>query len=609
MHSELKENNNKNMSLFYSSLRLMAMVFKTGKFQILSQIFLRIICGLLPVATALIWQRILSSTQAGNDQQSIIPLLISLAIIGGLSASYFYFTEIIDTLIRNRISLGLQKIIHKKADELPMDDYESPALADMLNRASGIFCYGDAVGFNMTVFGLIQQSISIVSIVIVVWGFQPLLTIGALILLIPGVVKLGLNKKRINLDLKLSPARREAGVFREYLTGRTHMKDIRIMNIGNFFLESWETITKRIFLEERRSNMQITLVNILIELIERGTTIGSYMLCVYLALSQKISIADFGAIIVLIGQFLQNSTGFVNQINGIHGEAFSVQSAIGYFDLLSEKREITLHSSNKINLNNVSYAYPEENKFAVKDINITLNQGETIAVVGKNGSGKSTLSKLILGLINPTSGEIKVDNEPMHEIKYASLYKPASVVFQDYVNYAMSVKDNIAIADSQLSLNIDEIYQLLNDLGITFINENSNIKLETELGVEFGGVDLSGGQWQQLAIARAAYRKAQVVVLDEPSSALDPLREAELYDTFRKLCQNKIGVIITHRLGMCAFADKILVMDDGHIIEYGTNDELLQNNGIYSRMYRSQQELYIGETNKFKINATNCENT
>lgn len=189
MNDKSKSKNNISERLVHSSLRLIVMAFRTGRKQLLAQLFLRTICGLLPSATALVWQRILTSIQIGSAQQHMIPLFIMLAVIGGLSVSYFYFTEVADTLIRNRISLGLQKTIHKKADELPMNDFESPALADILNRASGIFCYGDAVGFIITVFGIFQKSITIVSIAIVVWKFQPLLAISALILLIPGIIK------------------------------------------------------------------------------------------------------------------------------------------------------------------------------------------------------------------------------------------------------------------------------------------------------------------------------------------------------------------------------------------------------------------------------------
>jgi ATP-binding cassette subfamily B protein len=367
-----------------------------------------------------------------------------------------------------------------------------------------------------------------------------------------------------------------------------------MLNINDFFLKKWEGFSQHIFREERRSNIKITLIRLLLDIIERGVTIGSYAFCVYLVLSKRIGVAEFGAVIVLTGQFVQNSTWFMRMINDLHDGALSVRNAIGYFDLLTENRNKTLGSISSISLNNVSYTYPEAKRRAVKNINITLRNGETLAVVGKNGSGKTTLSKLLLGLINPSQGEVNADGRPMGENSYPSLYSHSSAVFQDYTRYAMSVGDNITIANEKKPLTPDETYQLLSTLGISFISEKSNVNLQTELGVEFGGTDLSGGQWQQLAIVRGAYRDSEVIVLDEPSSALDPLREAELYDTFRGMCRNKIGVIITHRLGMCAFADKILVMDEGVAIEYGTKEELLLNNGLFARMYRSQGELYSG---------------
>jgi ATP-binding cassette subfamily B protein len=429
---------------------------------------------------------------------------------------------------------------------------------------------------------------------VLVWSFHPLLALSALMLFIPALVQFSLNKRRVNLDLSLSPARREAGVFKAYLTERAYLKDIRMMHTGDFFLKKWESVTQHIIQEERRSNIKITLVRLLLDVIERGVTISAYALCVYLVLLRKIGVPEFGAVIVLMGQFIDYSTWFMRMINNIHERSLSLGSAIGYFDLPTESRTKTLGSVNAVSLNNVSYTYPEAKKSAVKNINITLKKGETLALVGKNGSGKTTLSKLILGLINPSQGEVNADGRSMREIDYPSLYSPSSAVFQDYVRYAMSVGDNIAIAGGRKPLSPGETYLLLKKMGIGFVNENSEINLQTELGVEFGGVDLSGGQWQQLAIARAAYRDAELVVLDEPSSALDPLREAELYDTFRRLCQNRIGVIITHRLGMCAFADKILVMDEGEAVEYGTREELLLNNGFFARMHRSQGELYAG---------------
>lgn len=442
-----------------SMLRFYAMAFKVGKAQVLAQLLLRGVCGLLPVLSALIWQRILSLVQGGSSQQHTASFFILLAVVGGLSVSYEYFVEVIDTLLRNRISVGLQKTIHKKAGVLPMDDYESPELADMLNRASRVFCYGEAIGYIMNITMLAQVTITIGSMGVLVWSFHPLLTVAAAILFIPALLNFGLNKKRVSTELRLSPARREADVFKRYLTGPAYMKDIRMMNAGDFFLKTWETITAHVFSEERRSNMGITLVRWLLDLVERAVVLGSYTLCVYLVLSRRIGIAEFGAVIVLVGQFFQNSTYFMRHIGGIQENALSVRSAIGYFDLPVEERNRTPPTRDLISLRNVSYRYPESTKPAIKDITLDLKSGEIIAIVGRNGSGKTTFSKLVLGLINPSGGEIYVDNEPMDKIEFASLYKPASAVFQDYVNYALSVRDNIAIADNGASPDQDKLHK------------------------------------------------------------------------------------------------------------------------------------------------------
>lgn len=596
MMRKQSDSGNAQCGLLRSALRLVSMVMRTGKFKILLHLLLTIFCGLLPAAAALLWQRILSSIHIGATQQSVLVLLIYLAIVGGLSVSYAYFTEVTDTLTRNRVSLGLQKLIHQKSDVLPMDDYESPALADMLTRASKIFCYGDAIGVILMFFYMIQQTVAIISMSMVVWHFNPLLTIIALILLVPVLGKLWLNKMQVDLDLKLSPERREADVFKQYLTGHEYIKEIYTMDAHEFFLDKWRTVTERIISEEQRSNVRVTCIRILMDILERGVTVGAYLMCIAFVLTGKIGVAEFGAVIVLMGQFIQNYSSLIQFIQEMHGSVLSVQSAIGYFDLAVEQREEKLSPPiDTIELKDVSYTYPEASRAAVQNLTLSLKNGETVAVVGKNGSGKSTLSKMVMGLINPTCGIVTANGLSMLTTEYKALYRYTTSVFQDFMHYSMRLSDNITIGASSVSTNDERLLQLLRELNITFIGEKSVISLQTELGVEFGGVDISGGQWQQLAIARAAYKDAQVVVLDEPTSALDPIREAELYETFRKLCHEKIGMIITHRLGMCAFAEHILVMDEGRMAEYGTHEELLQLGGIYSRMYRAQQELYAGQ--------------
>jgi len=310
--------------------------------------------------------------------------------------------------------------------------------------------------------------------------------------------------------------------------------------------------------------------------------------------TDRLTIAEFGAVIVLVGQFTRSTSNIIESISGLGKIMLTVQNTIGYFDLKHEQRNNTMPTVSSISIKNVSYSYPGSGALVLQNINFDMQAGETLVIVGKNGSGKSTLVKLVLGLLNPVTGKIEIDGIPTDSIPYHELHNTATSMFQDYVQYALNIKNNIVISDTSRHHADETIYRLLHSLGIHFVNENSIINLKTDLGIEYGGIDLSGGQWQQLAIARAAIREAKIVILDEPTSALDPLRETELYDNFKELCNGKIGIIVTHRMGMCKFANKIMVMQNGNMHEYGTHKELLAKQGVYAHMYSSQQQMYGG---------------
>jgi ATP-binding cassette subfamily B protein len=577
-----------------SILHFLAMVVKADKPLVLGQMFIRFLCGLFPAGAALAWRLILEFAESAMPGEKTHFYFIFLAAAGGLSFSYIYFIEIADTVLRNRVSLELQKAIHRKADVLPMNDYESPVLNDLMDRAGRFFCYGDAIGYMIMFFWLFQRVVTIVSMTFILWGFYPLLTISPVFLLLPGLVKLSLGKAKLLKDLQLSPLRREADVYEGYLTRHEHIKEIRSMEAGEFFINKWRNVTKKIMAEEQRSQLHVSVIHALMDILEKSATIVSYLLCIYLVLNSRISVAEFGAVIVMTGQFLQNYAYLIRNFQDLNEQSLAIHHALEYFNLPVEAREKQFPGSIQLlELNHVAYTYPGAETSAVHDISLSLRPGETVAVIGKNGSGKTTLSKLVMGLIDPTAGEVTVNAVPVKEIGYSSLYRYTTAVFQDYACYNMSLKDNIAIGDSGKESNDAEIVQLLKDNNITFIGQTHGIDLNTELGIEYGGTDLSGGQWQQVAIARAAYKNAKIVVLDEPTSALDPLREAELYETFGTLCKDRIGFLITHRLGLCSFANRILVMDGGTISEMGTHDELIRLDGLYKCMYLEQQKLYL----------------
>ena len=573
--------------------KLLAMVFSVAPKQLLLQLVLRVVFGMTPALTALLWRALLLEVEGASDEGFMFVLFASLALIGGISVSYHYFMEIVDTLLRNRLSNGLQKLVHQKADDLPYSSYEDSSLEDTLSRASTVFCYGDAVGFMVRAMGALQYTVTLVSLVHVVGELQPQLTVIAIVLMIPAALRMWMNTMQVQLELKLSPKHREARVIGQYITSRQSAKEIRVMNAGSFFMHAWEKSMRDIIVKERSMNFQATCLRIGADVIERSATIGAYALCIFFAMAGQVSAATLGALIVLMGQMIQSSSAFMRSVESIHQYVISMGSAMQYFQLPDEQRQAELDCKPRVlQFTDVSYCYPGATRNAVSAFNITLQVGETLAVVGVNGSGKTTLSKLVLGLLDPSEGTVTINGVSSKTLAFSSLYGRESAVFQNHVRYAMQLRDNIQLSSPQIPLGEEDMFRLLRSLGIDFVHDKTGIDAHTELGTEYGGRDLSGGEWQQLAIARAAFRSSDIMVLDEPSSSLDPLRESALYQTFQNLCQNRIGVIITHRLGLCAFADKILVMDEGKMAEYGTHSELMQQDGLYAEMYHAQQGLH-----------------
>jgi len=223
-----------------------------------------------------------------------------------------------------------------------------------------------------------------------------------------------------------------------------------------------------------------------------------------------------------------------------------------------------------------------------------VHKGETIAIVGVNGSGKSTLTRLLTGLHLPTSGEMLVDGRNADGIAPKSLYRGISAVFQKYQSYKMTVEENVRISDMETANDktAPAVTDVLEKADFPIDSEKLTEGLQTMLGKDFGGIDLSGGQWQRLAIARGLYRDHDMIILDEPTAAIDPLEEADIYRKFAEISAGRTAFIVTHRLGSAQIADRIIVMDGGHIVDMGTHEELMQREGRYREMYHAQAKWY-----------------
>lgn len=322
------------------------------------------------------------------------------------------------------------------------------------------------------------------------------------------------------------------------------------------------------------------LVESLSNLLNTGGYILVIIILVKLLIEKRITIGAFAAVFASI----DNTYGILYEL--VDRQIANIIECWGsvknYIEFLNYPEKNNCFNTNKstngdIVLKNVFFQYPNTTRFALKNINLEIRQGETVAIVGTNGSGKSTLSKVLCGIYLPTSGNVVFENN-------------ISAVFQDFQKYKLSLKENICIADTNKNVDNQCLYELLKkvEFNENAIGNNLNINLSNE----FGGIDLSGGQWQKIAIARGIFRESDLIILDEPTSAIDPIEESKMYKKFSEITKNRTAVLITHRLASAKNADRIFVLDNGILVEMGTHDELVGKKGLYSKLFMLQAHWY-----------------
>lgn len=480
----------------------------------------------------------------------------------------------------------------KKLARLPAIYFEDPKFLDNLEKSKECLEYENLGHFaSICLQTITYYLVYLILMCKYLYKVSPILIMVLFLGFIPALINQIIRAKYfVNLEEILAPERRRCDSYKKSIVDIHFYKETRMLGAYNYFynlfVDSLFLLTDKRWKLEKKLSFYEVLLDILTFI---GLGISIYILFLQL-ISRKISIGMFVAIFTSLSDIFSIMNELISSHFGNLSEVFA--QALNFYNIMDMK-EVDVNNNYKdfskgIILDNVYFKYPGTDNYAISNISLQIKPNETVAIVGENGSGKTTLVKILAGLYLPTDGSVRIGDDIIYNGSNKINYNNISAVFQNFQKYKLTLKENVYISDIKDKGNIRKIKNSLTKT--EFKNENAN--LNTILSPEFGGIDLSLGQRQRLAIARSIFRKNKFIILDEPTASIDPLEESKLYQQFGEIVKNKSAIIVTHRLGSVKFADRIIVIEKGKIIESGTHDQLIEKRGKYYSMWKLQSKWY-----------------
>ncbi|AFY74548.1 ABC-type multidrug transport system, ATPase and permease component [Synechococcus sp. PCC 7502] len=587
--------------------KLLHLVWQAASGWLIINLILTLAGALIPVGqlyvTKLVVDRIiftLNHTQ-GNSSLEILPLLMLAGLGLGLSLLQEALQQgnsYVSQVLSDRFTLYANGKLLDQATRLDLTHFESAEFYDTLSRAqqSGSFYPLRVVG-NLT--QLVGQIIGLIGLVSILIRFSPLVVLLLIITSLPTFwVGVNYSSRRFWMMRRQTQSKRLGDYFGEILTDPNFAKEIRLFNLGQYFLNQYQEIRDSFNQESRILALQQALARFGIAIVASLGFYGAYGLVIWQAVQRLITVGDLTMYGGAFQQAQNAIQGILQNIATIYEYNLYVSQ---YFEFLSLKPQIISQGDRPfpmpirsgLEIKNLTFKYEGSSHPALENINLTIQPHECIALVGVNGSGKTTLLKLLARFYDLDAGEITIDGIPLAEFDLQELRSQIGVLFQDFAHYALSVENNIGFGDLKEYQNQAKIQQSAIAAGATEVISELDQGYQTILGKIFtGGVELSGGQWQKIGLARAFMTSAQILILDEPTAAVDAIAEHDLFQRFRELTKGRITFLVSHRFSTVQMADRIVVLDQGKIMEVGTHQELMRLKGLYHQMFVLQAASY-----------------
>lgn len=574
-------------------------VRESGKKEFFINTSARLISAFLPVAMLWVGKLIvdeivaLSTSDAGN-KNALFSFVIIEIILVILSDVLSRVNTLTSNLLGDLYSIKSSVLLIQKTSDVEIQHLEDPDFYDKLERARRQTT--GRVSLLNDIMSQIQDIITVASLITALIVFEPLLIALLIIAIIPSFLnEVKFSNAVYSLTKSWTNERRELDYLRYIGANDEHAKEIKLFGLSDFIANRFKVLSDEYYHQNKKLQIKKSLWGGLFNIIGIATYYGAYIFIIFRVIAGALSVGEFT---FLSGSFnkLQNQLQRIFfRFSSIGNSALYLQDYYDFIDIqpkadvLKSSRPMPANIVSGFRFENVSFKYPGTDKFILKNISFEIKAGEKIAFVGENGAGKSTLIKLILRFYDLTEGKIFLDDIDITEFDKAEYQNFFGVIFQDFIQYNFTLKENIGVGSIE---NMDDQQRISHSaeqsLAIEVV-ESLAKGYNQQLGKRFvNGTELSGGQWQKIALARAYMKDADVIILDEPTSALDARAEHETFERFIGLTKNKTAIIISHRFSTVRMANRILVLNDGRIEELGTHDELIEKNGLYKELFTLQ---------------------
>jgi ATP-binding cassette, subfamily B, bacterial len=578
---------------------VLTIVWESGRAVVALGLVLRVFAALLPVALLAVTKLIIDGIQAKTTNRPgfwwLVGTEFGLAILGSVLSRLI---DYLDSLLADNYTRHVSIRVMTHAAALDLQTYENPLFYDRLERAR--VQATDRLGMIQSIGRLVQQVVTTVSLSISILFFSPWL----LLLLVAGVIPAFLGESHFAFlgyakNFRQTPIRRQLDYLLVLGGSREAAKEMKLFGLSRFLVERFTRLSNTIYTENVGLARRRLIAGSFLSIVGIAGLYSAYVFVIMRTISGALGI---GSLTFLTGAIVQASTNIqqtFSTLSGIADQALFLTDLLAFFAMQPTIRSkpLALPAPRPIvrgfEFCNVSFAYPGSSRLILNQLNFHLHPKERVALIGENGQGKTTIVKLITRLYDPTAGQVLLDGVDLREYSLEDLYREISVIFQDFMRYEMTASENIAVGkidalDDSASLQIAAHKSLADE-----VVGRLPFKYDQMLGRRFdGGLDLSGGEWQKVALARAYLRDAQLLVLDEPTAALDARSEFEVFKRFAELTQDKMALFISHRFSTVRMADRIVVLENGSIAEQGSHDQLSKLGGRYAEMFEMQAASY-----------------